>query len=260
MLKDIFENHSTIVYGAKGKGKDVLFQKVIFLRKKSPYESNIDYGYMGKKRDIKDLSIEPNTYLNFINGNIEKIKCDLSHEGVDYYLSDGGVYLPSQYNNELNKRYPSLPLYYALSRQLYNSNIHTNTQALGRLWIMIREQADYYIKCRKMINLPFIMIGCLTLYDKYESAEQNLLPLGSRLFNKFSRAEVDLYNAKNGLIEKRFYIIRKKDIVFNTRHFRDVLFNTDIPTELNSETEKEWGEFPRLVRRVASSLFPSKIN
>lgn len=224
MLKDTFKNNSVIVFGRKGKGKDLLFQKVIIMRKKRPYMSNISYGYNYIYKDIDVLSCFPNTYNNFIDGDITKIARNDEYEGVDYFLSDGGVYLPCQYDNALNRKYPSFSVYYALSRHLYNQNIHINTQALSRLWKVAREQADYYIKCRRVINLPFIMICFITTYEKYSSAENELLPIGARLFNSFSKAEVDQFNATNGKIENRFYIIKKHDIKYNTRHFKDVLF------------------------------------
>lgn len=224
ILKDAFKNNSVIVFGRKGKGKDLLFQKVIYLKKKQPYLSNITYGYNNISTPINALNLTPNTYENFINDEIKKIDKNDAYEGLDYYLSDGGVYLPSQYDSKLHKRYMSFPLFYALSRHLYNMNIHCNTQSLSRLWKPIREQADFYIKCRKVVKLPFIMIGYITTYEKYDSAEKELLPLGSRIFNKFSKAECDQFYSTNGKIENRFYLILKKHIKYDTRHFEKVVF------------------------------------
>lgn len=39
-----------------------------------------------------------------------------------------------------------MPIFYALSRHLYNNNIHVNVQNLGRLWLKLREQADSFIR------------------------------------------------------------------------------------------------------------------
>lgn len=226
ILKNAFKENSVLVFGSKGKGKDLLFQKVIYLRKKEEYLSNISYGYKGTVTPINCLSLDPNTYENFINDDISKVK-KLDFEKKDYYLSDGGIHLPSQEDHYLHKRYKSLPLYYALSRQLYLQNIHVNTQCMSRLWKALREQADYYIKCRKKIVLPFMIICFITTYEKYSSAENELLPMRGRFFNKFSKAEVDQYEATNGLIENRFYIILKKHIKYDTRYFKDIVLNND---------------------------------
>lgn len=224
ILKNVFKDNSVLVFGRKGKGKDLLFQKVIYLRRKESYLSNISYGYKGEIVPIKDLSIEPNTYENFINDEIVKVKSK-DFEGKDYYLSDGGIHLPSQEDHYLHKKYKSLPLYYALSRQLYLQNIHVNTQVNSRLWKALREQADYYIKCRKKINLPFVIICFITTYEKYSSADNELLPMRGRFFNKFSKAEVDQYEATNGLIENRFYILLKKHIKYDTRYFKNIVLD-----------------------------------
>lgn len=222
ILKQTFKNNSVLVFGKKGKGKDILFQKVIYMRKKEPYLSNIDYGYNGSVTPIKDLTLDPNTYEHFINEDITKIKRK-DFEAKDYYLSDGGIHLPSQEDHYLHKKYKSLPLYYALSRQLYLQNIHVNTQCLSRLWKALREQADSYIKCRYIIKLPGVIIGFITTYEKYKSAEDELLPMRGRIFNKFSKAQVDQFEATNGKVENRFYIIMKKHIKYDTRYFRDIV-------------------------------------
>lgn len=224
ILKDTFKNHNVIVYGAKGKGKDLLFQKVIYLNRNKPYTSNISYGYNCTIRPLQDLNIDPNTYDNFINNDIKKCIRNDSLEGVDYYLSDGGIYLPSQYDHILHKTYPSFSIYYALSRHLYNSNIHINTQALTRLWKAIREQGDYYIRCIKVIKIFNIFISKICLYEKYESALNNYLPINTRILNKFSKAEVDQYTATNGFIQNRYFITLKKHIKYDTRHFKDIVF------------------------------------
>jgi hypothetical protein len=226
LINEYFDNGNVIVYGAKGKGKDLLFQKRIYMKKKK-YLSNISYGYKGEILEVKNLNVDPNTYENFINGDITKCEKNEEYENVDYYLSDGGIFLPCQYDYLLHKKYPSFPIYYALSRHLYNSNIHVNCQALSRVWKAIREQADRFIKCEKVIKLPFILICKIRMYDKYESALNNLLPMKTTLANKYSKALVEQYKATNGEILTRYYVIRKKDIQYNTRHFENVVFSKE---------------------------------
>lgn len=223
-LKDIFKNHSTIVFGAKGKGKDLLFQKVIYLKKDIPYLSNCNYGYKFNDVALKELSVKPNEYDNFIANKIEKITKNEFFEGKDYFLSDAGVYLPSQYDFLLHKNYPSLPIFYALSRHLYDMNIHMNTQNLTRPWKALREQADYYIFCNGKIKLLFGMICKIRFYDNYDSAYNKLLPVSSRLLNGFSKAEVDQFYATHGIVKNAIYYIRYKDIKYDTRIFHFKLF------------------------------------
>lgn len=227
-LKDVFKDHSIIVFGAKGKGKDLLFQKVIYIRRLK-YLSNMDYGYGYTHCKLKDLTVEPNTYEQMINNKITPVIKNNDYEGQDYYLSDAGIYLPAQYDFLLHKKYKSLPIFYATSRHLYNMNMHLNTQNLERVWKAIREQADYYILCRKKIKLLFGFICFIRFYDKYQTALDRLEPLGGRIFNKFSKAEVDLYNAKNGEIKNGIYYLRKKDIKYDTRYFHKIFFNQPAP-------------------------------
>lgn len=222
-LKEYFKT-SVIVYGIKGSGKDLLFQKVINLNKKKEYFSNINYGFKHNKIEIKDISVSPNTYNDFIIGNIKKIERNEKMEGKDIFISDCGVFLPSTYDSTLNKTYPSFPIYYALSRHLYNQNIHCNTQNLERVWKQLREQADKYIRCIKTIKIFNLFFIKVRFYDKYESAKENLLPMNNLLLNKVNKALIQQYNATHGEIRNGLIVIRKKNIKYNTRYFKNVIF------------------------------------
>ena len=124
---------STIVFGAKGSGKDLFFQWLINVCKR-PYLSNQNYGGKKKIISIGDLSVSPNTYEDFINNKVivrDKIR---GFENKNVYLTDVGVFLPSQYDYLIHKKFPSLSIFYALSRHLYNMAIHCNTQNLERVF------------------------------------------------------------------------------------------------------------------------------
>lgn len=54
-----------------------------------------------------------------------------------------------------------------------------------------------------------------------------MLPLGSRILNPYSRANADQYQATHGEIKTRYYILLKKHIKYDTRHFETVIFNND---------------------------------
>ena len=244
-LIDYFKESSCIVYGAKGKGKDLIFQKIIYMKRKQPYYSNVNYGYRYYKEPLINLSVAPNTFKKFINDKIDLICKNDKYEGIDYYISDAGVYLPAQYNGELNKRYQSLPIYYALSRHLYNSNIHMNTQFLGRAWNMLREQADRFIKACGKIKLGKWLFVKVMFYDRYESAMSNILPMKpGGLFNKYYKAQYEQFKSTYGEIKKGLFCIRIKDIRYDTRVFHKILFgenaiNSEIYILFSSLTKEE---------------------
>jgi hypothetical protein len=225
-IKKCFESNNVIVFGKKGKGKDMLFHKMILMRGKK-YGGNIDYGYDFIDTPINSISVSPNTYNEMLNGNVVKIKKKFL-EKVDYYISDGGIFLPSQYDTTLDKLYPSLPITYATSRHLGLFNIHINVQYLGRIWKKLREQADTYFQARGVTLLPFGILLCkVRYYEKYESAERGINPLSARMLNSFSRAEVDKYDAENGLILDMYYFVNLKNVYYNTRHFATVFYDVE---------------------------------
>jgi len=221
-VKRNFQRCNVVVDGKKGKGKDLLFQYVINKRK-APYYSNIDYGGKYEPIKVKDISVNPNTYVDFINDRITQCKRTMK-ERKDVYISDGGIYLPSYMDSQLYKAFPSFPIYYALSRHLADHNIHVNVQNVGRLWKALREQADFFVHVETNVKLPFfILVKCIT-YDNVNSATETLKPIRGRWFNKFSKAEVDVFNAQHGDIRGGWVIIPKWRIKYNTRALEPVLF------------------------------------
>jgi hypothetical protein len=223
-LIKVFKRNNVIVYGKKGSGKDLLFSLIINKRKKLHY-SNIKYNNDTMLINVGDLTLYPNTFQNVIDGNIEKIDPNLK-EKIDIYISDGGIILPSQYDYLLDKKYPSLSIFYALQRHLYNSNIHINTQALTRVYKKVREQADGYIKVLRSIFIGPIFIQQCIYYDKYESAESSLLPMPKPLLNNPNTALYNQYNATNGIIKPLIYFGYKKHIKYNSRYFHNVFFKS----------------------------------
>lgn len=232
-IKNAFVNGNVIVTGRKRYGKDLLFQAVIKWRNEI-YFSNNSYGGKYNHIDLKELELTPNTYDNFINGDVKQVDKNEKIEGHDIYISDGGIYLPSQADSKLHKTYPSMPITYALTGHMFNNGIHINAQRIERIWKALREQADYYIRIRKRrLKLPFCFVVFTTEYDKYESAKMELSPLGSRLFNKYSKAEMDKYKAQNGFIKNGFVIIPKWYIKYDTRAFHKIIYGVDAPRKEN---------------------------
>lgn len=223
-----YKNGSVSVCGMKGRGKDMLQGNVI-VRRRLPYVSNIDYGgeYIPYDYDAIDVN---NNYRNFNSRQINKYEFPYK-DGTDIYLSDCGVYFPSQYCNELNKEYKSLPTFIALSRQLGECSVHTNSQYLGRVWDKIREQSDIYVLCRRCwyIKPLKLVIQKITIYDKYESALERRLPLKIPL-PLFANKEMKLnreiklneYLSSHGEIKSHWLIYRNKS-KYNTRQFKEIL-------------------------------------
>lgn len=229
-LVDSFKRCNVIVFGKKGTGKDLVFNKVINARKQQCY-TNIPYSAKYcHLAEVRDFTVEPNTYKDFLNGTLKTVEKTRS-ERMDFYISDGGIVLPSQYHGELDKRYPSLPIFYALSRHLTNSNIHINTQNLSRVWDKLREQADCYVRVERTVKVFGLLFTTFTLYDYYESAKQCLQPYPHGIFDSaFNTASFNEYVAMHGNIKRHIIVQRVKDVYYDTRYFHKVLYGVSAPS------------------------------
>lgn len=142
-LVDTFQNSNVIVFGKKGSGKDVIFATVIHLTPGLHY-ANMPYNAKTLVlKSLRALGVGGNTYKDIVNGTITKYP-DPFIPSLPIFISDGAVYFGSQNNSEIDSMFPELAIYEALSRQLGQHQIHVNTQALGRLYIKMREQADVF--------------------------------------------------------------------------------------------------------------------
>lgn len=216
-----FKHCNVIVSGKKGSGKDLLFQYVINKRH-DYYYSNIPYGGKNKVIKLKSVSAGDNSYDRIVNDQIEK-QPHMFKDKKDIYISDIGIYLPSYMDNKLYVKFPSMPIFYAMSRQLYDNNVHCNTQNIERGWKALREQADFYIEVKRTYKIFCFLITKFYTYDTYQSAKDHIRPVKTRLFNKYSKAEVDIYNAKAGDIRQGFIIQPTWKIKYDTRYFEKVL-------------------------------------
>lgn len=215
----LFESGNVLVCGLRGTGKDVLMGNVINRRCK-PYVSNLDYssGQWFTHIDFNAIDLGGNTYKDMISGDVKFYEYPYEL-GSDIYISDAGVYFPSQYCNELNKAYPNFPFYFALSRQVSHNNVHVNVQNLNRCWDKIREQSDIYIRCRYCyVFFGFVFQG-ITIYDKYESCLQRCKPcrVSLPLFpSKEQRLQfkmyIDNFENQHGKIKNRFLVYRNKSL------------------------------------------------
>lgn len=191
---------SLIVFGKKGKGKTLLFSEMTRTDRKG-YLSNTDFKRKkGEIIDLSQISVGDNTWEDVLNGKITQIE-HKDWEQKTVYMDDAGVYLPNFADGMLKKKYPSMPIAFAVWRHLYNAPIHINSQVPDRVWLLLREQADGCIQCRHTNRYgPFAFIHC-TYYDRIESAKRGLLPMKKEWVNKFNKAELNKYLAENGTIK-----------------------------------------------------------
>ena len=225
-LLNAFDNHDCAVYGFRGMGKDLIFAHVINLKGGKHY-SNIYYNAHTEVRDIKDLHVGGNEYPDFISGDIKKFEPNFE-EGYHFFISDAGVYLGCQYNRELNENYGELPIHLALRRHLYNSHVHTNSQALNRPWDKIREQQGCFIHCLGTRNYgDFLVVSAIT-YTKYESALNCLPP----------QDKPDKYQIlKDGEITERWFMVPVASLSYDARHFKTRLLIQDKETFQENDTD-----------------------
>lgn len=226
-VKKLFERYSVSVSGPKGSGKDLLTTNVIARRKK-PYISNVDCGGKFYPLEYSKLDCGGNTYQNFITGQVNRYVFPYP-DGTDVYISDAGIYFPAQYNGELNRFYRELPTFMAVSRHLGDCRVHINSQNPQRTWDKIREQNDYFLRCRR----SFVLFGkiCITLfttYDKYESALARVRPCRVRvpLFNRQAQMNARIYRDQfynaHGEVKDHICIYWNKS-KYDTRFFRKLL-------------------------------------
>ena len=227
-LLETFDNYDVAVYGFRGSGKDVIFAHAINLKGELHY-SNIRYNDFTEVRPVQDLHAGGNTYPDLMSGNIKPFVPNFE-EGAHFFVSDAGIYLGCQYHKELDQKYPEIPILLALKRHLYNSHLHTNSQALKRVWDKIREQQGAFIRCLDTRECgDFLYVTAIT-YTNYESALACLPP---------PKKDPDEYEVmKYGEIAKRTFRVPISSLEYNTRHFKDIL-HTDIKDNKINEQNTE---------------------
>lgn len=226
-----FEDGNVLVYGLKGDGKDVTFNKVINYRKKNCYANVLYNKEYCVERSIEEFSIEPNTFESFVSGDFTIVKKN-NKENTDFYISDAGACLPSQLNNILIKKYPSFPAYYALVRHLTNSNIHMNSQNLMRVWDKLREHTAYFIRACGTKKLFNMLITRLVIYDNIDAAKAKLEPYKATGLIKRaeSRANEEQFKAQNGRVEEVYICQFTKNIHYDSRWAHRKIYGVNSPT------------------------------
>lgn len=224
-----FENGNVCITGLRGTGKDMLISNVV-VRRDKPYVSNIDYtnGVNYQLLDFDNLDLGKNDYKNFISNDLNYYEMPYIL-GSDIYISDVGVYFPSQYCGELNKRYQYFAFLQALTRQVSHNNIHFNVQNLNRCWDKIREQSDIYIRCNWCKVILGFVIQSITIYDKYESCVNRVKPcritiplFADKNTKQQSKMYLDNFINQHGTIKTRLLIYKNKSS-YDTYYFEKML-------------------------------------
>ena len=232
----LFEQGSVCVTGQRGCGKDMLTANVI-ARRKAAYVANLDYQCPDTEfhqLDYNALSLGGLTFKQLVQGD-PPLSVYPYPEGADIYISDIGIYFPSQYCNELNKLFPSLPLFLALSRHIADCNVHLNVQNLNRAWDKFREQSDTYItanRCIVLFNGRWV-IQQITIYDRAESCQARVRPCRiQKGRGKEGKTMVQIYKDnfynQHGRVDSRILIYRNRSN-YDTRFFKKLLIRDPDP-------------------------------
>ena len=224
-LYKMFRTGSCLVYGYKGRGKGLIYQKIIAMSKNRKCYCNIDYGKNTIVKPVAFISCYPNTFENFFDGNIVPFDSDWQ-EGCDFFIDDAGGHLPSFADNLLNKKYPSMPLAFTFSRHFWNARIHCNATHMGRIWLKLREQADWFLcAVGNVIIFPSIFgIYVKTrYYENYDSAEKRILPLRLPSMKLLTTQEVKMtkaqFDATNGVIKERWIHLKPWQLKYDCRYY-----------------------------------------
>lgn len=221
----LYKRGSVSVCGLRGHGKDMLTANVV-LRRKLPYISNVDYGGQWIPLDLSALDTG-NTVDAMLTGQLRRYVYPYD-DGIDIYISDAGIYFPSQDFTYLNKRYAYMAQTQALLRHLGNCAMHVNSQALCRVWDKIREQSDQYIDCNmcKYFRRLRLVVQVVTVYDQYDAANMHVppFPIPPPIFGGAAvRMQYKLQHA-NYLIThghiRRYLLIYRNKSHYDTRFFK----------------------------------------
>lgn len=234
-LLNEYKKDSLIIFGKRGHGKSLLFSEMTRMDDKE-YGSLSNSDFKRKHQEIievKDLSVAPNTWENVLEGKFLPISKHETWEKKSVYIDDAGIYLPNFADTMLKKKYPTLPLAFAVWRHLYDAPMHINCQCHDRVWKLCREQADGFIEARltRRFFKIFAFIHC-TYYKKAASAEQSLLPMKSHLFNKFNVAEMERYKAEHGEIKDFLIFAPTWRNKYDSRWFHEKFFGYPAPKKV----------------------------
>lgn len=223
----MFNNGNVCVTGLRGTGKDMLIANVI-ARRKSPYVSN--FNYKCNKSQFHPLIMSnldtKNSFLNFIENNVNPFSYAYP-ENADIYISDCGVYFPSQNFDFLNKHYGGIYTFQCLSRQIANVNVHLNTQNLNRVWDKLREQSDQYILCLSCKVIGKLVFQKIRIYERADSCQARIPPNRVKRPLIMQKELKMTYEMQHQNFLNQYGFIKTKFLIyFNKSHYDTRFFKT----------------------------------
>lgn len=225
----LFNRGSVCVCGQRGRGKDLLMSNVAV--RQGVYVSNIDYGAERIPLDFSKLDVK-NVYKDIVGGRVKRYVYPYPPK-VDIFISDIGIHFPAQYCDRLNRDYPTLPTFLALSRQLGTDvNVHWNTQVLNRCWDKFREQSDTYVLALGVVK-PLLRLGIVVqrirVYELYDACIRRVPPFSvpapkitaSKEVKQAYEIEKARYDQQNGLVRDYLVIYRNKS-KYDDKYFKQM--------------------------------------
>lgn len=247
-----------IIFGGRGKGKGLLFQKRINADDK--HFTNVPYNEKSMLINIKEYiqSIGDNTIKNTIENTVKVVDKIEKFEGVNVYWDDVSIYAPNFMDAELKKQFPSMPLTLAINRHLYDAFMIIAVQSVERPYKIVRElQTDFSIKALGVVgfgalfsSIPILRFFISVKYRYYEekkSAESGMLPfkpLGvindatKQVYITSGQATKEVYEASNGVIFESRIFMRKSRINYDTRYFHTLFFGVPAPGKKKKKRKK----------------------
>lgn len=187
-------------------------------------------------------SIEPLDTFDFLDGNYQHVKKNYKFEGRNVILDDIGTYLPNWQDSLLKKRYPSMPPFLAINGHTYGAYMIATTQDRERPYKILKElQGDFSIKAVKTIGwgslwncIPLLNYFIYTKYIWHELPKSvDMLPFSAKglvntgvkhAYLTGGQATKEVYEASNGKIKYGRLLQLKKNIVYDTRFFHQLVY------------------------------------
>ncbi|MCM1440626.1 MAG: hypothetical protein NC131_15725 [Roseburia sp.] len=232
-LMRVCHQSNILIEGEMGSCKDLLMAHIAHMQ--GFHYSNIRYDGNTEVRELSDLSLGDNTFNDLVNGTIRKIP-PAFEEGTLFLVSDAGIYFPSQWDKLLDSLYPSIPLFAALCRQLYEMRIVYNTQNVERLWKKLREQVGGFFHVLGHRNMGEYMIVRTIYYSNYEQCKACILPED---------------NHKRYVCEYMNFKIYKSELLYDSRVFKSKCLECDDESEYEKLLKGIYNEeYMEVIRNV----------
>lgn len=208
--------HSISVYGEAGSGKDLLFAHRIALVGQAHY-APFAYDYNTIVAPMTLFETKNIKYSDIFDGKVRPYT-NVILDGVSVYCSDSNIHLPNTEDSRIKSEHPGIHIYAALRRHLNDLQIHINGQTLDRCYKILREQCDCFIWTQGVTTFKeYLIVETITYrYNRYAS----VMMLPEEAPSSYG-------------IKRRFFLIPKYEIHYDTRAFRNVFYDGKTTPDLN---------------------------